>query len=269
MPFSLTRSIEQARDAFKTKDVAATIAAHAGHGKKAHEETHAASAKYLKSVVYGGLDGIITTFAVVAGATGASFSTAVLLVLGFANLFADGFSMAFGDYLSTKAEREYHAAEREREEWEVDTNLRGEKQEMIEIYMGRGLSKGDAERVVDIISKKKKTFVDIMMLEELGIVEDAESPLKNAAATMTSFIVFGFIPLFTYVLGTFSGFAASNQFVMACVMSGLALFALGALKVRVTRRNILVSGFEMLLLGGIAAVVAYGIGYFLAGVVSA
>ncbi len=268
MSSSLTRSIEKARDAFRTKDVSASIAAHAGMGKKKHEETHG-NAKYLKSVVYGGLDGIITTFAVVAGATGASFSTTVLLVLGFANLFADGISMAFGDYLSTKAEREYHGAEREREEWEVDNHLQGEKREMIEIYIGRGLSRGDAERVVDIISKKKKTFVDIMMLEELGIVEDDESPLNNAVATFVSFAVFGVIPLLTYVLGTFSGFAAANQFVMASVLTGLALFTLGALKVQVTRRNILVSGLEMLLLGGIAAAVAYGIGYFLAGVVGA
>lgn len=268
MPFSLTRSIDKARDAFKTRDVAATIAAHAGVGKKKHEETHG-NAKYLKSIVYGGLDGIITTFAVVAGATGASFSTAVLLVLGFANLFADGISMAFGDYLSTKAEREYHAAEREREEWEVDNHLQGEKREMVEIYMTRGLSRGDAERVVNIISKKKKTFVDIMMLEELGIVEDAESPLKNAVATFFSFAVFGVIPLLTYVLGTFSDFAAASQFTTASVLTGLALFTLGAIKVHVTRRNLLVSGFEMLLIGGIAAAVAYGIGYFLAGVVGA
>ncbi len=259
---SLTRSIDKAKEAYKKRDVQATIEAHAG--KHGHHEWHV-GAKYLKSVVYGGLDGIITTFAVVSGVTGASLSTGVLLILGFANLFADGISMAFGDYLSTKAEREYHKAERKREEWEVDNHPEGEKQEMIEIYENRGLSKANAQKVVSIISKKKKTFVDIMMREELGIVESDESPTKNALATFFSFAFFGFIPLLTYVLGWMGFISAANYFVVACVMTGIALFSLGALKTRVTERNLFVAGLEMLLVGSIAAAVAYGIGAALAG----
>ena len=77
--------------------------------------------------MYGGLDGIITTFAVVAGVAGASLSSGVVLILGFANLIADGLSMAIGDYLSTKAENEYNKAERAREKWEVENYPEGEK----------------------------------------------------------------------------------------------------------------------------------------------
>jgi vacuolar iron transporter family protein len=260
---SLTRSIDKAKEAYKSNDVKATIAAHshAGHG---HSEKHFGG-KYIKSVVYGGLDGIITTFAVVSGVTGAKLSTGILLILGFANLFADGISMAFGDFLSTRAEQEYHKAERKREEWEVDNHLEGERQEMVEIYMQRGLSKTDAQKVVAIISKNKKTFVDIMMLEELGIVEDTESPYKNAFATFFSFAIFGFIPLLTYLLSYFSLIAATNQFLVACLLTGLALFSLGAVKTRVTEQNFVIAGVEMLLIGGIAAAVAYGIGFALAG----
>ena len=197
--------------------------------------------------------------------TGASLSTGVLLILGFANLFADGVSMAFGDFLSTRAENEYHEAERRREEWEMDNYPEGEKKEMAEIYIQRGLSKGNAERVVELLSKNKKTFVDIMMLEELGIVESDESPLKNAFVTLFSFILFGFIPLLTYVIGHFSAAAADNEFIVATTLTGMALFTLGALKVKVTEKNVVISGIEMLVLGGVAAGIAYGIGYSLAG----
>ncbi len=260
---SLTRSIEKAKDAYKNKDVKATIAAHS-HGGHGHAEKHFGG-KYIKSVVYGGLDGIITTFAVVSGVAGAKLSTGILLILGFANLFADGISMAFGDFLSTKAEQEYHKAERKREEWEVDNHIEGERQEMVEIYMQRGLSKADAKKVVQIISKNKKTFVDIMMLEELGIVEDTESPIKNAFATFFSFAIFGVVPLITYVLAHFSIIAAVNQFLVACMLTGVALFSLGAVKTRVTEQNFVIAGIEMLIIGGLAAAVAYGIGHALSG----
>ena len=80
------------------------------HGSGGHNRNHnhsASEGKFLKSIVYGGLDGIITTFAVVAGVAGASLSSSIVLILGFANLIADGISMAVGDFLSSKAEREY------------------------------------------------------------------------------------------------------------------------------------------------------------------
>ena len=92
--------------------------------------------------MYGGLDGIITTFAVVAGVAGASLSAGVVLILGFANLIADGISMAIGDYLSSKSEREYEAAERKREAWEVEHYPEGEKKELVELYEAQGRERG-------------------------------------------------------------------------------------------------------------------------------
>ncbi len=90
-----------------------------------------------------------------AGVAGASLSAGVVLIMGFANLFADGLSMAIGDYLSTKAEDEYEAAERRREEWEVEHYPAGEKREMVELYVERGMEEKDAETIVEIISKNR------------------------------------------------------------------------------------------------------------------
>src|SRR3989344_9206533 len=126
--------------------------------------------KYIKDIVYGANDGMITTFAVVAGVVGASLSSTVILILGFANLIADGFSMSIGDYLSTKSEKEYYKTERDREAWEVKHYPEGEKAEMMEFYIKKGLSKEEAKKIVQTMSKNDKIWIDTMMLEELNLV---------------------------------------------------------------------------------------------------
>lgn len=258
----ITRSLDKAKEAYKKKNVRATIAAHNQRAPEVHQQERG---KYLKSIIYGGLDGIITTFAVVAGVAGASLNAGVVLILGFANLVADGISMAVGDFLSTKSEQEYHKKERERETWEVDNYPEGEKREMIEIYSEKGIPKKDAKTMVDILAKHKEAWVDVMMVEELGILEDDNSPWGNAIATFLSFALFGFIPLVAYVLARFLGVLEGSTFLAACVLTGLTLFVLGALKVYVTGKSWLRSGTEMLLVGGVAAAAAYGIGAALSG----
>merc|ERR1711998_552745 len=141
---------------------------------KAHEsphaaETHKKGGDYIKSIIWGGLDGIITTFAVVAAVAGSDMDIEVVIVLGFANLFADGLSMGMGDFFSSQAENAFAKNERKREMWEMDNFPEGEKKEMVELYESKGISHEDAETVVNILSKDKNTFVDIMMVEELGI----------------------------------------------------------------------------------------------------
>ncbi|MBZ2174751.1 VIT1/CCC1 transporter family protein [Schnuerera sp. xch1] len=257
----LTRNLDKAREAYRNKDIDATIKAH----NKGYEPHNEGQGKYIKSLVYGGLDGIITTFAVVAGVAGAALNTGIVLIMGFANLIADGLSMAIGDYLSTKAEVEYQQVERERETWEVEHYPEGEMQEMVEIYMAKGMSEEDAKQMMDILSKNKKAWIDVMMVEELGIVEEEESPIRNALVTFFSFLVFGFIPLIAYVLSSFIPDIGDSTFVLAIVLTGVTLFILGALKVKVTERNWFTSGLEMLVVGGIAAVAAYLIGKVLSG----
>ncbi len=257
----LTRNLEKARDAFRHHDPEASRKAHESDG--APEEHRTGRGQYLKSFVYGGLDGIVTTFAVVAGVAGANLSTSVVLILGVANLIADGISMAFGDYLSTKAENEYAAAERVRETWEVKNYPDGEKREMVELYMEKGIAEQDAKIAVDALSKIEKPWVDIMMVEELGLIENPESPLKNAMVTFSSFIFFGAIPVLIYVVAKFIPFFAAHTFALACVLTGITLFILGTLKIYFTRQPWYRAGLEMLLLGGFAAAAAYAVGVLL------
>lgn len=259
----LTSRIEQAREAFKKGDVDAAKNAHDIDAIK-NQEHHMKSGQYIKSAVYGGLDGTITTFAVVAGVAGASLHAGVVLILGFANLIGDGISMAIGDYLSTRSEQEYHKAERKREAWEVDNFPESEKQEMIQIYKDKGYTEKEAKQMVNVMSKKKEPFVDVMMVEELGILENNENPIKNALTTFFSFVIFGLVPLLVYLIALLFDISM-DMFLIASILTGLTLFVLGALKTRVTGKSWFKSGFEMLLVGGIAAGAAYIIGYLLSG----
>lgn len=261
----LSRNLDKAREAYKKGNIEESIKAHKQKKGEATERHNQEHGQYIKSLIYGGLDGIITTFAVVAGVAGASLSAGVVLILGFANLIADGLSMAIGDYLSTKAELEYQENEREREAWEVEQYPDGEKQEMIEIYMEKGMTEEDATSIMDIVSKYNKAWVDIMMVEELGIIEDNESPLKNAIVTFISFSIFGFVPLIIYIISSFVQVDDHLSFTIASILTGLTLFILGALKVKLTAKNWFLSGLEMLTVGGITALAAYEIGVLLSG----
>lgn len=251
----ITRKFDRAREAFARQDAAASRAAHDSGG----EPHSTGGGQFLKSFVYGGLDGIITTFAVVAGVAGASLDASIILILGFANLIADGIAMAFGDFLSTRAEQQYQAAERTREEWELENYPEGEKKEMIGIYIEKGLSQEEAETVVDIFARHPPVMVDAMMAEELGIIEEKGAPLGNSLVTFGSFVVFGFIPLLIFV--------ADHLFELnveglpwSCLLTGATLFSLGVAKARFSMSHWWKSGMEMLLLGGTAAVAAFFIG---------
>ena len=221
--------------------------------------TNSESGKYVKSLVFGGLDGIITTFAVVAASVGGSLNTDVILLMGFANLIADGLSMGFGDYLSSQAEFEYTRAEHKREKWELDNYPEGEKQEMVELYVKRGMTQADAESVIEVMSKYKNFFLDVMMVEELGLMppDESDSPAKNGLVTFLAFVFFGFIPLTSYVLAGATGASDRANFVVACLLTALTMLALGASKARFTNQSTVKSALLMLLNGGMAAVAAY------------
>lgn len=264
---SLTRRVDEARDAFRRGDRAAAARAHeAQRIQRAAEEHGGAGSQYMGDFVYGGLDGIITTFAVVSGVAGASLGANVILIMGLANLFADGFSMATGAYLSAKSEREYYARERQREAWEVDQFPDGERQELLEIYQHSGYTPDEARALVDIQTRRKEQWVDAMMVHELGLLPDANDPLYSALATFIAFAIAGSVPLLVYLLGTVAPIDPKFRFPIAIGMTALALFALGSAKVFVTARNWFRSGLETMLVGGLASAVAYLVGYLLRGV---
>ncbi len=169
--------------------------------------------KYLPEFVYGAIDGIVTTFAVVAGSLGASLSSSVILILGFANLFADGFSMAVSNYLSTKSQRE-------------------------------------------ILAKHKHKYIN-----------HQKDPKKTALATFIAFVLIGFIPLISFVFAPFNQHINSTKFLYSIILTILAFLIVGAVKGRITQTSKLKSAIETLFIGGIAAIIAFVVGYLLKAIV--
>ncbi|MEX0882520.1 MAG: VIT1/CCC1 transporter family protein [Cyclobacteriaceae bacterium] len=214
---------------------------------------------YLREFVYGGIDGAVTTFAVVAGAVGANLDPAIIIILGFANLFADGLSMSIGAYLSSKSEKENYHKHKNVEYWEVDNLPEKERKEIEEIYLEKGFEGPLLQQVVDVIISDKERWVNEMMKDELNMMEETKSPFKIGLATLISFIIVGFIPLTVYVWDFFYEIAF-NVFLWTCLFTGLAFVVIGALKSWVNQTGLARSVMETLALGFVAALVAYYVG---------
>jgi VIT1/CCC1 family predicted Fe2+/Mn2+ transporter len=207
----------------------------------------------------------VTTFAVVAGVTGASLSPTIVLILGFANLFADGFSMAVGNYLSTKSRKEFAEKVRKAEEDSVRHSPDEEREEIREILSAKGFSGRQLKEAVDIITGDKSVWVDTMMKDEFGIIEEHSSPVRSGAVTFVSFNVIGFIPLLAYVISHFVPAISGKAFELSVVLTSVALFIVGSVKARVVEEKWYAAGMETFLIGGAAAAIAYIVGYLLKG----
>lgn len=218
---------------------------------------------WLPDFVYGGIDGSVTTFAVVAGVVGASLSAPIILILGFANLFADGFSMATGKYLSDKSNREQYKRIQEIEFMHLDTKPKKEREEVEDILMNYGFKGADLKSATDVITSDPHTWVDIMMKHEFNMSNENIQPIKGALATFGSFITIGFIPLIVYTFSPLFNFSDNTKFLLTCLATIIALFIVGAIKSKFSTRNWLISGIETSLIGGVAATIAYLVGFFL------
>lgn len=217
------------------------------------------SQKYLREFVYGGIDGAVTTFAVVAGAVGANLDPSIIIILGFANLFADGFSMSIGAYLSAKSEKENYKKHRNIEYWEVENIPEMERKEVEDIYRAKGFEGKLLDDVVDVIISDKDRWVDEMMKNELEMIPDSKSPFKIGLATLISFFLVGFIPLTVYVYDYFRDISY-DKFFWTSLFTGLAFLLIGWMKSYANQTNTLKSIAETLALGFIAALVAYYVG---------
>ena len=222
---------------------------------------------YLSEFVYGGIDGCITTFAVVAGSVGAGLDSSVIIILGFANLFADGFAMSIGAYLSTKSEIDNFNKHKQIEYWEIENLPEVEKEEIREIYHNKGFSGDLLEQIVDTITSDKDRWVDVMMKEELDMLEQKKSPFRIGLVTYLSFITIGLIPLIIYVWDYISPIS-SNLFVWSSIFTGIGFIIIGILKTYLTQSNIWKGILGTLILGAIAALVAYYVGHLIEYIIS-
>jgi len=214
---------------------------------------------YLRDWVYGGIDGIVTTFAIVSGVVGARLSPHIILILGSASLIADGFAMAAGDYLATRSEHEElrHAESVEHKHIEMCPD--GEREEVRAILRTQGVPSHLVDQVADSITSDRKLWVRIMLRDEYGLPDEVRSPWRAALMTFSAFLLCGLVPLIPFVAGM------KNAFWTASVVTALIFVLIGALKSRWSTRPWWYSGFVTLAIGGGAASVAYVIGAWLRG----
>ena len=167
-------------------------------------EEHEQSGSQLKGIVFGGLDGILTSFAIIAGSVGANLSPVAMLALGVSNVLADALSMGVGEFLSSRSYNAYVTKEREREEWELQNYPAGEIEEMVELFVARGMSREDAELVIQRMAKYKDFFVDLMMTEELALPVPSDTgamdAFKDGLTMFCAFAFFGMLPLVGFVV---------------------------------------------------------------------
>lgn len=243
------------RAAYADGDAKASREYHEAKKQGASEDGHQKDGGLLKPVIFGGLDGILTSFAIVAGAAGGRLPPSTVLILGFSNIFADALSMGVGEFLSSKAENEWILSERERETWEMENYREGEIQEMIEIYESKGMSHDDASLVITIMSKYEDFFVDLMMMQELELQvpeqDHVQESMREGLIMFLSFAVFGAMPLLGYVVipVLFPSLGEEALFTTACVVTGLVLFFMGCVKSFFLKMKWYRAGTETLLLG--------------------
>jgi len=234
----------------------------AEHRAEAHHLGNLQS--FLKQIVYGGNDGIVTTFAIVAGFAGASAEGAAqvgalaVLVFGLANLFADATSMGLGEFLSTRSQRDLYLSQRAQELHELASNPEEERAEIVQMLVERGLGEADAGEVAARLMKSPELVADLMMSYELEIPDMRQAtPAADGLVTFGAFLAFGAVPLLPYFVLPAT---AAGTFWLSVAATAGALLALGLLRWRATEERLARCVGETMLVGGVCALVAYGVG---------
>ncbi len=202
-----------------------------------------------------------------AGSVGAGLDSAIIIVLGFANLLADGFAMSVGAYLSSKSNKDNYQKYRQIEYQEIKDTPEDEREEVRQIYRAKGFSGDLLEQVVQVITSDKDRWVNDMMREELEMFDEDKSPIAIGAVTYISFIFIGLIPLIIYVVDLFYPLN-ENLFLISSILTALGFLIIGLFKAHVNHTFYWKGMLETLLLGGIAAVVAYYVGDLLQSLVT-
>lgn len=206
---------------------------------------------YLRDWIYGGIDGAVTTLAVVTGVAGAQLSTWIILALGFANLFADGFSMAASNYLGTKAEHDDWARLEQIEYRHIELAPEGEREEVRQIFERKGFAGSDLQRIVDLTTANRERWVRTMLVDEYGLPHAVRSPWIAALSTFTAFVVCGLAPLLPYLFGS------EYSLTISVTLTGIVFLTIGSIKSKWSTSSWWHSGLTTLLVGAIAAALAY------------
>jgi len=222
---------------------------------------------FIQDIVYGANDGIITTFAVVAGSSGADLAHHIVVILGLANLIADGISMGMGNYLSLRSERDEYQKVYKEEKKEIEEMPEIEREEIRMIYAEKGFSGANLDTVVKTITSDERVWIETMMREEHDLSPaGGKFPALHGFVTFLSFLLFGAIPLLPYMVGIV---VPEKRLFVAIISTVAALLLLGALRAFVTRERPISGIVEVLSIGGLCAFAAYTVGVLLRGLVPA
>lgn len=231
----------------------------------AHRLSNKPHSGMLGDFVLGSIDGTITTFAIVSGVAGADLAAGIAVILGLANVLADGFSMAVSGYLKARSDIQTLEKYRDIETRHVELCPDGEREEVRQIYEQKGFSGDLLEEIVKTITSDKKRWIDAMLVDEYGFQLDPASPTRAAAVTFASFVIVGCVPIFPLFFTSMLG--AEETFLLSAAATGVTFLAIGAVRGRVLKSNMLRNAIETLLIGATAAALAYGAGAALKNIV--
>lgn len=218
---------------------------------------------YVGDFVLGAVDGTVTTFAIVSATAGAGLSAGVAVVLGLANVVADGFSMAVSNYLKSHSDRQIVERFRALEEMHIDEIPEGEREEIRQIYAGKGFDGEMLDEVVEVITRDRRRWVDTMLTEEWGLQLDQPSPTRAALTTFVAFVLAGLVPLIPLFFAAW--LAAEQMFITSAILTAATFFSIGVVRGHITKRSRFFSGLETLVIGGTAAALAFVVGAWLRG----
>jgi len=219
-----------------------------------HHQHRDVSGGWLRPVVFGAMDGLVSNFALIAGIAGGQASQKVVLLAGLAGLAAGAFSMAAGEYISVASQSELALAEIEVERLELARHPVAEQRELAQVFEARGVDPGTAAEVARQLSRDPEEALEVHAREELGVSPgDLPSPVLAAGSSFLSFAVGALLPVLPYMLGASSLWPAA-------VLAALGLFGAGALVSRVTTRAWWYGGLRQLGFGAAAAAITYGVG---------
>jgi vacuolar iron transporter family protein len=222
--------------------------------KRIHPERN--YGKYLGDAVYGALDGTVTTFAIISGAVGAGLPQRYVIILGMANLFADGFSMAVGSYMSQKSHLQYLNKKRLAIEDKINHQKEVAIQELKNIYQDKGFDGFNLTQAINIISAQPRIWAQ-ELLDSKGLHQEVSRPLITSLVTFTAFVLVGSMPLIPLT------FFTNIYFWEILILVSVVLFMVGSLRSRLTSITWWRGGLEVMLAGITASFIAYAIGEFL------